>query len=43
MSYKKNSNKGGDRYVDDCTAVELDSDYHPSQRGAARYNGCANR
>ena len=35
------SNKGGDRYVDDCTAVKLDPTYHPSQRGASYYNGCA--
>lgn len=35
------SNKGGDRYVDDCTAVSLDPTYHPSQRGASYYNGCA--
>lgn len=35
------SNKGGDRYVDDCTAVSLDPSYYPSQRGASYYNGCA--
>ena len=35
------SNKGGDRYVDDCTAVSLDSSYYPSQRGASYYNGCS--
>ena len=35
------SSTGEQRYVDDCTAVSLDLDYHPSQRGAPRYNGCA--
>lgn len=35
------SNKGGDRYVDDCTAVSLDPEYRPSQRGASYYNGCS--
>lgn len=35
------SSTGERRYVGDCAAVALDPDYHPSQRGAARYNGCA--
>lgn len=36
------SSTGEQRYVGDCAAVALDPDYHPSQRGAARYNGCPN-
>ena len=35
------SNKGKRRYVSDCEAVGLDPNYHPSQRGASYYNGCA--
>lgn len=35
------SNKGKRRYVSDCEAVSLDKNYHPSQRGASYYNGCA--
>ncbi len=48
-SYDRNPNNdnfctnsiGEQRYVADCEAVALDPDYHPSQRGAPRYNGCA--
>lgn len=35
------SSKGTRKYVSDCEAVRLDSDYSPSQRGASYYNGCA--
>ena len=36
------SSTGEQRYVGDCAAVALDPSYHPSQRGAPRYNGCPN-
>lgn len=35
------SDMGRERYLDDCDAVKLDPDYRPSQKGAARYNGCS--
>ena len=36
------SSNGEKRYVDDCIAVSLAPDFHPSQSGASRYNGCPN-